>query len=162
MFATRQPLLAAARSLTTRGHKPPPLRSPTPIPKPKNVDPLAPSSSSSTATATATGSSSSASSSLEAQEGEGEGGWYNVGRSSGGELPVYSKIRNGGGITTVVRKVEGDLTTIQKQLNAYFAQSHIDPFSHPPSVTIRPTNGHLQVKGHWVEEVKGWLEGKGF
>ncbi|KAK8865701.1 hypothetical protein IAR55_000846 [Kwoniella newhampshirensis] len=157
----RPPLLAAGRSVMTRGRRPPPARSsPNAIPSSSKI--LDPLSTSASTTSASTASSSASSSSSSSIMGDGSikegGGSYHVGRSSGGELPVYSKFRNGGGVTTIVRKVE----TLQSQLNAYFAQSHIDPFSHPPSVTIRPTNGHLQVKGHWVEEVKGWLEGKGF
>ncbi|WWC60468.1 uncharacterized protein I303_103041 [Kwoniella dejecticola CBS 10117] len=85
-------------------------------------------------------------------------GWYHVNRSEGGELPVYSKIRNGGAVTTIIRKVD----TLQNQLTTYLSDMHIDPFTHSPKVTVRPANNHLQIKGHWVQEIKGWLEGRGF
>jgi hypothetical protein len=35
---------------------------------------------------------------------------YFVPRTENGQLPVYSKVRNGGGWRTIVRKVEGDVT----------------------------------------------------
>jgi large subunit ribosomal protein L49 len=52
--------------------------------------------------------------------------------------------------------------SLQSQLNDHFAQSHIDPLREPPVVSLRPTNRHLEIRGKWVEEVKGWLESRGF
>ncbi|WWC68474.1 mitochondrial 54S ribosomal protein mL49 [Kwoniella pini CBS 10737] len=132
--------------MATRGRRAPP-----PLP------PSAIASSSSSALSTPPISDDIASSSSSRSEG-----WYHVNRSEGGELPVYSKIRNGGGITTIIRKVDGDVRTLQNQLTTYLSDLHIDPFTHSPKVTVRPTNNHLQIKGHWVQEVKGWLEGRGF
>ncbi|WVQ85481.1 hypothetical protein IAT38_007646 [Cryptococcus sp. DSM 104549] len=88
--------------------------------------------------------------------------WYHVGRSENGELPVYSKMRNGTQVLTIVRKVEGNVGAFQRQLNDWFERSHLDPFSAPPRATIRPSNSHVQIKGHWVADVKAWLEERGF
>ncbi|ODO07487.1 hypothetical protein L198_01066 [Cryptococcus wingfieldii CBS 7118] len=84
--------------------------------------------------------------------------WYHVARSEGGELPVYSKFRNGGQVTTLIRKIE----TLRDQLNEFFLANHLDPFTSPPRATLRPTNGHIQIKGHYVEDVKDWLSERGF
>ncbi|TYJ55917.1 hypothetical protein B9479_003440 [Cryptococcus floricola] len=103
-----------------------------------------------------------------AEEGELEeivGGrekWYHVMRSEGGELPVYSKFRNGGQVTTIIRKIEGSGATLRDQLNESFLANHLDPFTAPPRATLRPTNGHIQIKGHHVEDVKDWLSERGF
>ncbi|WVQ71194.1 hypothetical protein IAR50_000719 [Cryptococcus sp. DSM 104548] len=103
-----------------------------------------------------------------AEEGEMEEGvsgrkkWYHVARSEGGELPVYSKYRNGTQVTTLIRKVEGDGATLRDQLNEYFLANHLDPFTAPPRATLRPTNGHIQIKGHHVDDVKDWLSERGF
>ncbi|WVO13387.1 hypothetical protein L204_101002 [Cryptococcus depauperatus] len=87
--------------------------------------------------------------------------WYYIARSSSGELPVYSKYRHGSQVTTIIRKVEGDANVLKHQLDQFFKQSHIDPFSSIPKITVRPTNKHIQIKGHWVEEVKEFLEEEG-
>ncbi|WVF70703.1 hypothetical protein IAT40_005496 [Kwoniella sp. CBS 6097] len=154
MFIQR-PLLAAQR-VATRGRRPPPPLRPSPFTATQTSSPLIPSSSSSSSLSSSEASSSSSATPIETETELS--GRYFVNRSEGGKLPVYSKIRNGGSITTIVRKVD----TLQKDLNTYLAKLHIDPFTSPPKVTVRPTNQHLQIKGHWVEEVKGWLEGRGF
>ncbi|KAI9634548.1 mitochondrial large subunit ribosomal protein-domain-containing protein [Dioszegia hungarica] len=87
---------------------------------------------------------------------------YKVPRTANGELPVYSKLRRGNMWKTVVRNVEGDVGSLQADLNALFQQTHIDPLLPAPVVTVRPTNQHLEVKGRWVPQVKEWLEGRGF
>ncbi|WWD05560.1 hypothetical protein V865_003640 [Kwoniella europaea PYCC6329] len=140
-----RPTISSLARIASRGKRPPPLGSIT-----------APSSSSSSRLSEipqSPASSSSGSSSTLREEG-----WYHVNRSEGGKLPVYSKIRNGGAVTTIIRKVD----TLQNQLTSYLADLHIDPFTTSPKVTVRPTNNHLQIKGHWVDQVKGYLEGRGF
>lgn len=57
---------------------------------------------------------------------------------------------------------QGDVPALQAELNELFAQGHIDPLTPAPVVTLRPTNRHLEVRGRWVEQVKGWLEERGF
>ncbi|WVR05669.1 hypothetical protein IAU60_002691 [Kwoniella sp. DSM 27419] len=150
MFA-RQPLLQAVKA-QTRGRRPPPAFRAPPI---GISSPIA-SSSSAPASSPLTESETVGPDTSEVEVTSG--GWYFVNRSDGGQLPVYSKIRNGGSVTTIVRKVD----TLQNDLSAYLKTLHIDPFTAPPKVTVRPTNQHVQIKGHWVDEVKGWLEGRGF
>ncbi|RSH92678.1 hypothetical protein EHS25_008123 [Saitozyma podzolica] len=87
---------------------------------------------------------------------------YFVPRTENGQLPVYSKVRNGGGWRTIVRKVEGDVTSLQSDLNAYLSEMHVDPLKPPPAFSQRPTNRHLEVRGNWVGEIKAWMEGRGF
>ncbi|OCF32887.1 hypothetical protein I316_05524 [Kwoniella heveanensis BCC8398] len=156
MFIQRPSLAAHVQRIATRGRRPPPPLRPWPFVNNKtqvlHSTPSLPKASSSSNTTSTLQTDS-------ATEAETEfTGRYFVNRSEGGKLPVYSKIRNGGSITTIVRKVD----ILQKDLNTYLAKLHIDPFTSPPKVTVRPTNQHLQIKGHWVEEVKGWLEGRGF
>ncbi|AAW42404.1 hypothetical protein CNBC1930 [Cryptococcus deneoformans B-3501A] len=88
--------------------------------------------------------------------------WYHIMRTRQGELPVYAKYRNDGGCKTIVRKIEGDSHTLKDQLNEWFEQSHLDPFTRPPQATVKPTNGEVQIKGHWVEEIKDFLSDRGF
>ncbi|WOO80989.1 54S ribosomal protein IMG2, mitochondrial [Vanrija pseudolonga] len=87
---------------------------------------------------------------------------YIVERTSTGQLPVYSDFRNGGNATTVVRRVKGNVLALRQDLANYLADGHIDPISKPPSVVIKPTSKQIEVRGRWVEEVKGWLEMRGF
>lgn len=51
---------------------------------------------------------------------------------------------------------------LRQDLANYLADGHIDPITKPPKVIIKPVSGQVEVKGRWVEEVKGWLEMRGF
>ncbi|CAK9782201.1 hypothetical protein CC85DRAFT_282214 [Cutaneotrichosporon oleaginosum] len=88
---------------------------------------------------------------------------YLVERSTQGNLPVYSEYRNArSNRLTVVRKVSGDVGALRNDIAQYLADGHIDPLRAPPKVYIRPTSGHVEIKGHWVEEIKEWLAMRGF
>ncbi|OWZ70769.1 hypothetical protein AYX14_03825 [Cryptococcus neoformans] len=150
----RRPLLAV-RTLSA------PLRRLTPLPRPART----------LSTATAPLSQSISTTTQYAQPGAAEPEfdlagrrekWYHIIRTRQGELPVYAKYRNDGGCKTIVRKIEGDSHTLKDQLNEWFEQSHLDPFTRPPQATVRPTNGEVQIKGHWVEEIKEFLSERGF
>jgi len=85
-----------------------------------------------------------------------------VSRTQSGELPVYSEVTNGKVWKTILRRVDGDAMGLRDDLASFLREIHIDPFRPPPGVTVKPTNRNLVVRGRWVEEVKGWLEEKGF
>lgn len=51
---------------------------------------------------------------------------------------------------------------LRDDLATYMKEIHIDPLRPAPGVTIKPTSQNLVIKGKWVEEVKGFLEGRGF
>ncbi|BGP53279.1 hypothetical protein JCM8202_002604 [Rhodotorula sphaerocarpa] len=79
---------------------------------------------------------------------------YFVPRTAGGELPVYSDIRNGGSrVTTIVRKTRGDLAALQRDLATYLTDV--------PSY-LKPSAGQIVLRGDWVRETKEWLAAKGF
>ncbi|RSH85832.1 uncharacterized protein EHS24_004012 [Apiotrichum porosum] len=88
---------------------------------------------------------------------------YTVERTSSGELPVYTDIKNGRTqVKTIVRKIRGSAGALKTDLQQYLADGHIDPLTPPPTVTVRPTSGHVEVKGRAVFEIKQWLEARGF
>ncbi|BEI86998.1 hypothetical protein CcaverHIS002_0703440 [Cutaneotrichosporon cavernicola] len=88
---------------------------------------------------------------------------YLVARSEQGNLPVYTEYRNGrSNRLTVVRKISGDVGALRNDIAQYLADGHIDPLKAPPKVYIRPTSGHVEIKGHWAEEIKEWLAMRGF
>ncbi|GAA5873986.1 hypothetical protein JCM3774_004059 [Rhodotorula dairenensis] len=79
---------------------------------------------------------------------------YFVPRTAGGELPVYSDIRNGGSrVYTIVRKTRGNLAALQHDLASYLT----DVPSH-----VKPAAGQVVLRGDWVRETKEWLAAKGF
>ncbi|TKA53289.1 hypothetical protein B0A53_04307 [Rhodotorula sp. CCFEE 5036] len=79
---------------------------------------------------------------------------YFVPRTAGGELPVYTDIRNGGSrVYTIVRKTRGDLSALQRDLASYLT----DVPSH-----VKPAAGQIVLRGDWVRETKEWLAAKGF
>jgi len=51
---------------------------------------------------------------------------------------------------------------LRADLAQYLADGHIDPLKAPPTVTVRPTTKQIVIKGRAVEEVKAWLEMRGF
>ncbi|KAK4686715.1 large subunit ribosomal protein L49, partial [Tremellales sp. Uapishka_1] len=108
-----------------------------------------------------TSTSTSAQTSPLPQTSRRPAGLYTISRTSNGELPVYSEVRNGGGWKTIIRKVDGDVHTLRDNLNEYFKAMNVDPLKQSPTVTMKPTNRNLVVKGRWVDEVKGYLEEKG-
>ncbi|BEJ18033.1 hypothetical protein CspHIS471_0703100 [Cutaneotrichosporon sp. HIS471] len=88
---------------------------------------------------------------------------YLVARSEQGNLPVYTEYRNGrSNRLTIVRKITGDVGALRNDIAQYLADGHIDPLKAPPKVYVRPTSGHVEIKGHWAEEIKEWLAMRGF
>ncbi|GAA5873462.1 hypothetical protein JCM16303_001131 [Sporobolomyces ruberrimus] len=80
---------------------------------------------------------------------------YFIPRSQFGELPVYSDVRNGGTrVLTIIRKVHGDVSELQKDL---------EQFLHPSTSSFtKPQTQQVVIKGDWVREVKEWLATRGF
>ncbi|GAA6005487.1 hypothetical protein JCM10207_002998 [Rhodosporidiobolus poonsookiae] len=80
---------------------------------------------------------------------------YYVPRTRFGELPVYSEIKNGGTrFLTVVRKAEGDVEALRRDLSAFL--------SHSVPLFVKPQTGQVVIRGEWVRETKEWLAAKGF
>ncbi|KIR43326.1 hypothetical protein I307_03593 [Cryptococcus deuterogattii 99/473] len=155
--------MLARRSLLTARTLAAPLRQLTPLSLPARAlstatAPLSQSTSTSTTTTTTTQYTQPGAAEPEFELASRREKWYHIMRTRQGELPVYAKYRNDGGCKTIVRKIE----TLKDQLNEWFEQSHLDPFTRPPQATVRPTNGEVQVKGHWVEEIKDFLSERGF
>uniref|UniRef100_A0A8C8HT36 Large ribosomal subunit protein mL49 n=1 Tax=Oncorhynchus tshawytscha TaxID=74940 RepID=A0A8C8HT36_ONCTS len=67
---------------------------------------------------------------------------YMIRRSRMHNVPVYTDLTHGSRKTTLVRKVEGDIWALEKDVN---------------EVTMT-----LRVKGHFDTELKEWLVEKGF
>ncbi|CAD6573749.1 MAG: hypothetical protein TREMPRED_000902 [Tremellales sp. Tagirdzhanova-0007] len=84
-------------------------------------------------------------------------GAYTILRSRGGELPVYTEVKRDGSYKTIIRKIQGDISAFQSQLNDYFRDRSIDPLRDPPKATLRSTSRNLVIKGNWANEVRRFM-----
>ena len=53
------------------------------------------------------------------------------------------------------------MQSLKDELNQYFRTIHVDPLRDPPKAVLRPTNGHLVVKGNWVNEIRAYMAEQG-
>ena len=78
---------------------------------------------------------------------------FTISRTRSHGLPVYLDYRGGGTlVTTCVRRVEGDVGAMARQLQVMVGER--------TRVVVRP--GRVEVKGNYVDETKKWLETIGF
>ncbi|KAI9225595.1 MAG: ribosomal protein L49/IMG2, partial [Piptocephalis tieghemiana] len=79
---------------------------------------------------------------------------YYVKRTSNRMLPVYSEVRNSGTRRlTIIQRIEGDSQKLQQDLAKTFKGTQ---------VWVKPTNGHVILKGRYGRYVKSWLTARGF
>ena len=78
---------------------------------------------------------------------------FTITRTRSHALPVYLDYRGGGTlVTTCVRRVEGDVDAMARQLQLLVGDR--------TRVVVRP--GRVEVKGNYVEETRRWLKTIGF
>ena len=83
---------------------------------------------------------------------------YMIRRSRMHNIPVYTDITSGSRKTTLVRKVEGDIWALEKDIQEYLKEvSGKDLPTQVNEVTMT-----VRVKGHFDTELKAWLSKKGF
>ncbi|XP_028439025.1 large ribosomal subunit protein mL49 [Perca flavescens] len=83
---------------------------------------------------------------------------YMIRRSRMHNIPVYSDLTHGSRRTTLVRKVEGDIWALEKDVKQYLKE--VTGKELPTQVN--EVTMTLKVKGHFDTELKEWLAGKGF
>ncbi|XP_069036478.1 large ribosomal subunit protein mL49 [Lepisosteus oculatus] len=83
---------------------------------------------------------------------------YMVRRSRMHNVPVYTDITHGNRKTTVLRKIEGDIWALEKDVKAHLACLT----GKSPPTQVNEVTRSIRVKGHFDEELKSWLVEKGF
>uniref|UniRef100_A0A3B3Z3D3 Large ribosomal subunit protein mL49 n=1 Tax=Poecilia mexicana TaxID=48701 RepID=A0A3B3Z3D3_9TELE len=83
---------------------------------------------------------------------------YMIRRSRMHNIPVYSDLTHGNRRLTLVRKVEGDIWALEKDVREYLRQ--VTGKELPTQVN--EVTMTLKVKGHFEQELKDWLASKGF
>lgn len=76
--------------------------------------------------------------------------WYNISRTSGNQLPVYSDVRGNGHRTTIIRRVEGSLPLLKHDLMVALDLSKDD-------IKIKNTSKQIIVKGDRVKQIRALL-----
>ncbi|XP_037335315.1 mitochondrial ribosomal protein L49 [Pungitius pungitius] len=83
---------------------------------------------------------------------------YMVRRSRMHNIPVYTDMTHGSRRTTLVRKVEGDIWALEKDVKQHLKEV----MGKEPSTQVNEVTMTLKVKGHVDSELKQWLASKGF
>ncbi|XP_069874176.1 large ribosomal subunit protein mL49-like [Dipodomys merriami] len=83
---------------------------------------------------------------------------YFVRRSRMYNIPVYRDITHGNRQMTVIRKVEGDIWALQKDVEDFLSPL----LGKKPVTQVNEVTGTLRVKGYFDEQLKTWLLEKGF
>ncbi|XP_034731772.1 39S ribosomal protein L49, mitochondrial [Etheostoma cragini] len=83
---------------------------------------------------------------------------YMIRRSRMHNIPVYSDLTHGSRRTTLVRKVEGDIWALEKDVKQYLKELT----GKELPTQVNEVTRTLKVKGHFETELKEWLAGKGF
>lgn len=83
---------------------------------------------------------------------------YMIRRSRMHNIPVYTDLTHGSRRTTLVRKVEGDIWALEKDVKQFLKE--VTGKELPTQVN--EVTMTLKVKGHFDQELKQWLAGKGF
>lgn len=83
---------------------------------------------------------------------------YMIRRSRMHNIPVYTDQTKGNRRTTLVRKVEGDIWALEKDVKQYLQE--VTGKELPTQVN--EVTMTLKVKGHYDKELKEWLVAKGF
>ncbi|XP_029013220.1 mitochondrial ribosomal protein L49 [Betta splendens] len=83
---------------------------------------------------------------------------YMIRRSRMHNIPVYTDLTHGNRKMTLIRKVEGDIWALEKDVKEYLKE--VTGKELPTQVN--EVTMTLKVKGHFDKELKEWLGGKGF
>ncbi|KAJ0036398.1 hypothetical protein NQD34_005075 [Periophthalmus magnuspinnatus] len=83
---------------------------------------------------------------------------YMIRRSRMHNIPVYTDVTHGNRLITIVRKVEGDIWALEKDVKAFLK----DVTGKDLPTQVNEVTMTLKVKGHFDRELKEWLLNKGF
>ncbi|XP_049636101.1 39S ribosomal protein L49, mitochondrial [Suncus etruscus] len=83
---------------------------------------------------------------------------YFVRRSRMHNIPVYTDITHGNREMTVIRKVEGDIWALKKDVEEFL----LPQLGKKPITQVNEVTGTLRVKGYFDTQLKAWLLEKGF
>ncbi|XP_018584425.1 large ribosomal subunit protein mL49 [Scleropages formosus] len=83
---------------------------------------------------------------------------YMIRRSRMHNIPVYTDITNSTRKTTLVRKIEGDIWALEKDVKEYLEQLT----GKVPPTSVNEVTRSIRIKGHYDKELKDWLLKKGF
>ncbi|XP_062283609.1 mitochondrial ribosomal protein L49 [Scomber scombrus] len=83
---------------------------------------------------------------------------YMIRRSRMHNIPVYTDMTNGNRTTTLIRKVEGDIWALEKNVKQYLKELT----GKELPTQVNEVTMTLKVKGHFDKELKEWLTSKGF
>ncbi|XP_055487025.1 39S ribosomal protein L49, mitochondrial-like [Leucoraja erinacea] len=83
---------------------------------------------------------------------------YIIRRSRMHNLPVYTDITHGNRKMTVIRKIEGDIWMLEKDVRDFLTQT----WGKTPMTQVNEVTRILRVKGYFDKELKAWLLEKGF
>ncbi|XP_043931767.1 39S ribosomal protein L49, mitochondrial [Protopterus annectens] len=83
---------------------------------------------------------------------------YQVRRSRMHNIPVYTDITHASRKITIIRKIEGDIWALEKELEQYLKQIT----ETVPPIQVNEVSMSILIKGHFDKELKSWLLDKGF
>ncbi|XP_053174330.1 mitochondrial ribosomal protein L49 [Scomber japonicus] len=83
---------------------------------------------------------------------------YMIRRSRMHNIPVYTDKTKGSRATTLIRKVEGDIWALEKNVKQYLKELT----GKELPTQVNEVTMTLKVKGHFDKELKEWLACKGF
>ncbi|XP_037540983.1 mitochondrial ribosomal protein L49 [Nematolebias whitei] len=83
---------------------------------------------------------------------------YMIRRSRMHNVPVYTDLTHGNRKMTLVRKVEGDIWALEKDVREYL----MEVTGKELPTQVNEVTMTLKVKGHFDQELKDWLTNKGF
>eukprot|EP00067_Danio_rerio_P051592 XP_686994.3 39S ribosomal protein L49, mitochondrial [Danio rerio] len=83
---------------------------------------------------------------------------YMIRRSRMHNVPVYSDIKHGNQHSTLIRKIEGDIWALNKEVKEFL----LGLTGKDPPTQVNEITGSIRVKGQFDKELKDWLLNKGF
>ncbi|XP_016381469.1 39S ribosomal protein L49, mitochondrial-like [Sinocyclocheilus rhinocerous] len=83
---------------------------------------------------------------------------YMIRRSRMHNVPVYSDIKHGNQHSTLLRKVEGDIWALNKDVKEFL----LGLTGKEPPTQVNEVTGTIRIKGQFDKELKDWLLKKGF
>ncbi|XP_063294119.1 large ribosomal subunit protein mL49 [Pelobates fuscus] len=83
---------------------------------------------------------------------------YVVRRSRMHNIPVYTDITHGNRQMTVIRKIEGDIWSLDSEVREFL--THLT--GKTPPTQVNEITCSIRVKGYYDKELRTWLADKGF
>ncbi|XP_068922430.1 large ribosomal subunit protein mL49 isoform X3 [Petaurus breviceps papuanus] len=83
---------------------------------------------------------------------------YFIRRSRMHNIPVYTELTHGNRQMTLIRKVEGDIWALQKDVEEFLTPL----IGKMPVTQVNEVTGTLRIKGYFDQQLKAWLLEKGF